>query len=228
MSLPRIAVALVAGFGFGALLSIVPDLASRTQQEPTVNMALQAPSAKAWAFKQPQTAFGGALSHSAGLETRLRVSVMPDVPAVAADFGRSFHPSPLQKCYYVNEHASLCGNFVVLRPSTALRATTGKEAKSESSIDAESIINDLTAKVDSIEDKPQAALYAGGALLAVYFSNSILAAIDAIPLLPKLLELVGTGYSGWFIYRYLFFKSSRAELVTDIEELKKKVSESVK
>jgi hypothetical protein len=27
--------------------------------------------------------------------------------------------------------------------------------------------------------------------------------------LPKLLELVGLGYTGWFVYRYLLFKVTR-------------------
>ena len=41
--------------------------------------------------------------------------------------------------------------------------------------------------------------------------------------LPKIFELVGLGYSAWFTYRYLLFKSSREELVEDIEGLKKKI-----
>ncbi|KAG0455043.1 hypothetical protein HPP92_024335 [Vanilla planifolia] len=42
--------------------------------------------------------------------------------------------------------------------------------------------------------------------------------------LPKLLELVGLGYTGWFVYRYLLFKSSRKELAEDFEALKKKIA----
>ncbi|KAJ0590346.1 putative cyanobacterial aminoacyl-tRNA synthetase, CAAD domain, protein CURVATURE THYLAKOID 1 [Helianthus annuus] len=38
------------------------------------------------------------------------------------------------------------------------------------------------------------------------------------------MELVGLGYSGWFVYRYLLFKSSRKELATDIESIKKKIA----
>lgn len=48
--------------------------------------------------------------------------------------------------------------------------------------------------------------------------------VNGIPLLPKLFELVGLGYSAWFTYRYLLFKSSRQELVNDLEDLKKKIS----
>eukprot|EP00894_Picocystis_sp_ML_P002603 jgi/Pico_ML_1/53120/g3727.t1 len=42
--------------------------------------------------------------------------------------------------------------------------------------------------------------------------------------LPKLMELVGLGYTAWFTYRYLIFKNSRKELVEDIEELKSKIA----
>ncbi|CAI0469736.1 unnamed protein product [Linum tenue] len=42
--------------------------------------------------------------------------------------------------------------------------------------------------------------------------------------LPKIMELVGLGYTGWFVYRYLLFKQSRKELATDIETLKKKIA----
>ncbi|CAK8575277.1 unnamed protein product [Lathyrus sativus] len=40
----------------------------------------------------------------------------------------------------------------------------------------------------------------------------------------NIMELVGLGYTGWFLYRYLLFKSSRKELATDIEALKKKIA----
>merc|ERR1712019_143130 len=88
--------------------------------------------------------------------------------------------SPIKECVYVNQHASLCGNLVVLRPSTALRATAGD--KKEVSVNVDEVVKGVTEKLDSIEDKPQAALYAGGALVAVLISNSIVSSIEALPL----------------------------------------------
>ena len=38
------------------------------------------------------------------------------------------------------------------------------------------------------------------------------------------MELVGLGYTTWFVYRYLLFKDSRAELSADIDEVKAKIS----
>lgn len=82
----------------------------------------------------------------------------------------------------------------------------------------------VTEKWESVEDKPQAILYAGGAVVAVVLVNSVVGAVNSLPLLPKVFELVGLGYSAWFTYKYLLFKSSRAELAADIEELKAKIA----
>merc|ERR1712050_466210 len=127
--------------------------------------------------------------------------------------------SPTQKCIMADKHAAVCGNIVVLRPSVALRAEKGS-----SSLDADTIVDDLKKRIDSIEDKPQAALYAGGTVVALGLANSIVSTVESLPLIPKLFELVGLGYTAWFSYRYLHFKSSRQELIQDIEDLKKKVS----
>jgi len=41
-------------------------------------------------------------------------------------------------------------------------------------------------------------------------TDSLIVSIIAMQL-PKLLELVGLGYSAWFVYRYLLFKVSPPE-----------------
>lgn len=60
--------------------------------------------------------------------------------------------------------------------------------------------------------------------MLLWLASTVVGAVNAVPLLPKLLELVGLGYTSWFVYRYLLFKSSREELLADIEELKKKIT----
>ncbi|CAO2175321.1 unnamed protein product [Urochloa humidicola] len=42
--------------------------------------------------------------------------------------------------------------------------------------------------------------------------------------LPGLLELVGLGYSGWFVYRYLLFQENRKELANNLDALKKRIT----
>ncbi|KAF8723691.1 hypothetical protein HU200_021654 [Digitaria exilis] len=99
-----------------------------------------------------------------------------------------------------------------------------KAASEDTSASGDELIEDLKAKWDAIEDKPTVLLYGGGAVVALWLTSVVVGAINAVPLLPKILELVGLGYTGWFVYRYLLFKESRKELATDIETLKKKIA----
>lgn len=49
------------------------------------------------------------------------------------------------------------------------------------------------------------------ALIAIYLVAAIVDAINDIPLLSPLFELVGIGYTGWFIFRYLLTAENRLE-----------------
>ncbi|MEH2346642.1 MAG: CAAD domain-containing protein [Nostoc sp.] len=49
---------------------------------------------------------------------------------------------------------------------------------------------------------------------------TLLDAINDIPLLSRLFELVGIGYTSWFIFRYLLKVSTRQQLVDEIQLLK--------
>ena len=80
-------------------------------------------------------------------------------------------------------------------------------------------------KWDDTENKGQVITYAAGATFALWLSSSIVGAINAIPLLPKMMELVGLGYSAWFVYRYVLFKDSRKELQETIDDLLMKVND---
>ncbi len=52
---------------------------------------------------------------------------------------------------------------------------------------------------------------------------AVLSAINEIPLLSPVFELVGVIYSGWFVYRYLLNASSRQELSQEFKTLKGQV-----
>ncbi|ACC82173.1 CAAD domain-containing protein [Nostoc punctiforme] len=60
-------------------------------------------------------------------------------------------------------------------------------------------------------------------LAAIVTAKLVLALLDAIndiPLLSPLFELVGIGYASWFIFRYLLKASTRQELANEIQSLK--------
>ncbi|MCL7048979.1 hypothetical protein MKW94_017490 [Papaver nudicaule] len=98
------------------------------------------------------------------------------------------------------------------------------EETSSGSVEVNELFEDLKEKWDGLENKSTVLIYGGGGLVAVWLSTVVVGAINSVPLLPKIMELVGLGYTGWFVYRYLLFKSSRKELASDIESLKKKIA----
>lgn len=61
------------------------------------------------------------------------------------------------------------------------------------------------------------------AIVAVKVVLAILDALNDIPLVSPTFELIGIGYSTWFIYRYLLKASSRQELTDEITTLKSQV-----
>ncbi|XP_058088065.1 protein CURVATURE THYLAKOID 1D, chloroplastic-like isoform X1 [Magnolia sinica] len=65
--------------------------------------------------------------------------------------------------------------------------------------------------------------YGSGASVALWISSALVGAIDSIPLLPKVLEIIGLGFTIWFSYRYVIFKKDRDELSAKIEEFKQQI-----
>lgn len=109
-------------------------------------------------------------------------------------------------------------------PRLSLLRVRAASDDTSTSASGDELVADLKAKWEAIEDKPTFLLYSGGAVVALWLTTVVVGAINSVPLLPKILELVGLGYTGWFVYRYLLFKESRKELATDIETLKKKIA----
>jgi hypothetical protein len=62
-----------------------------------------------------------------------------------------------------------------------------------------------------------------GALITVKVTLAVLDALNDIPLLAPVFELVGIGYTGWFVYRYLLKASTRQELGDELKTLKGQV-----
>ncbi|KAL3814791.1 hypothetical protein ACJIZ3_016059 [Penstemon smallii] len=122
--------------------------------------------------------------------------------------------------------ASICStSFNQLKETRrSSRLLVKASSSEETSIDANELFTDLKEKWDAVENKSTVLIYGGGSIVAVWLASIVVGAINSVPLLPKVMELVGLGYTGWFVYRYLLFKSSRKELATDIEAIKKKIA----
>ncbi|MGK7932602.1 MAG: CAAD domain-containing protein [Microcystaceae cyanobacterium] len=60
-------------------------------------------------------------------------------------------------------------------------------------------------------------------IVSVKVTLAVLDALDDIPLLAPILQLVGLCYTIWFVYRYLWKASNRAELSTEVEAIKQQI-----
>lgn len=58
------------------------------------------------------------------------------------------------------------------------------------------------------------------AIISVKIIVAVLGAIDDIPSLAPLLQVVGLGYTAWFVWRYLWKASNRKELLAEFDAIK--------
>ncbi|GIL46502.1 hypothetical protein Vafri_3498, partial [Volvox africanus] len=64
-----------------------------------------------------------------------------------------------------------------------------------------------------------------GLVVVAYLGNSILTAVDRVPLLPGLLEVIGFVFSCWFGARFVLFAKGRRELREQLQGLRRNVAE---
>ncbi|KAK0580286.1 hypothetical protein LWI29_000332 [Acer saccharum] len=76
---------------------------------------------------------------------------------------------------------------------------------------------------DKVEDKYAVTSLAVTGVIAIWGSSGMISAIDRLPLVPGVLEIVGIGYTGWFVYKNLVFKPDRDALVQKIKDTYKEV-----
>jgi hypothetical protein len=62
-----------------------------------------------------------------------------------------------------------------------------------------------------------------GVIVGIKLTLAILSAVNEIPLLAPTFELVGIGYTAWFVWRYLLQASTRNELTSEINGLKSEI-----
>ena len=62
-----------------------------------------------------------------------------------------------------------------------------------------------------------------GLFLSIKLTLAVLEAINDVPVLAPMFELIGLIYSGWFVYRYLYKASNRSELAREMNALKEQV-----
>ncbi|KAI3512615.1 hypothetical protein L1887_19931 [Cichorium endivia] len=100
------------------------------------------------------------------------------------------------------------------RVAVIAKATSGSSESSTSLNIVESVQNVWDTPEDRI------ALFGLGFafVVALWASLSVVTAIDKLPVVPGVFELIGILFSAWFGYRYLVFKPDREELVQIINK----------
>ncbi|KAL5205338.1 hypothetical protein ABZP36_033547 [Zizania latifolia] len=84
------------------------------------------------------------------------------------------------------------------------------------------VLNQIGVELDS-ENSYTALVYGTSALVAIWISSIVVSALDSVPLVPQVMEVVGLGFTVWFTSRYLIFKENRDELITRIGFIKKQI-----
>ncbi|XP_015963372.1 protein CURVATURE THYLAKOID 1D, chloroplastic [Arachis duranensis] len=110
--------------------------------------------------------------------------------------------------------------------NNSFNGTDGKEKEFPVEDEQQGLSLDFLDKLDlkfDTDDTGSLVVYGGAAVVALWLTSAIVGAIDSIPLFPKVLEVIGLGYTVWFTSRYLLFKKNRDEFVAKLEELREQV-----
>ncbi|KAL8248336.1 hypothetical protein R6Q59_005204 [Mikania micrantha] len=125
----------------------------------------------------------------------------------------SLQPPPLQQ---QNRAWKATGYCRKLARNVAAMAT-GEATPEVVSPDVQELIKPIQEVWEKVEDKyaVSSLLVAGGVFL--WGSVGMISAIDRLPLVPGVFELVGIGYTGYFAYKNLIFKPDREALIDKIK-----------
>ncbi|XP_024972550.1 protein CURVATURE THYLAKOID 1C, chloroplastic [Cynara cardunculus var. scolymus] len=121
-------------------------------------------------------------------------------------------------CTPINKHTVSAIGGQQGRVAVIAKATSGS-SKSSTSL---SIVESVQNFWDKPEDRIALVGFGFAAVVVLWASLSVVTAIDKLPVVPSVFELVGILFSTWFVYRYLLFKPDRKELV---EAINKSVSD---
>ncbi|MQM10702.1 hypothetical protein Taro_043596 [Colocasia esculenta] len=115
------------------------------------------------------------------------------------------------------------GVIVMFSGITTRRNATGEtvaatsSGEEEGSTELPEIVQTVQKAWGKVEDKYAVATIGVAAIIALWASAGVISAIDRLPIVPGVLELVGIGYTGWFAYQNLVFKPDREALLEKIK-----------
>ena len=102
--------------------------------------------------------------------------------------------------------------------NVAAMATGETPAEITSATELPEVFKTIQEAWDKLDDKYTVTSLGLAGVIALWGSTGMISAIDRLPLVPGVLELVGIGYSGWFAYKNLIFKPDREALLQKIKD----------
>ncbi|CAN6836579.1 unnamed protein product [Brassica oleracea var. botrytis] len=125
------------------------------------------------------------------------------------------------RCFLLSRFSPL----LAVRRKIARRNVLTRATEVEAPVTAEAETTELPEIVktaqeawEKVEDKYAIGSLAFAALVALWGSTGLISAIDRLPLFPGVFELVGIGYTGWFVYKNLIFKPDREVLFQKVKD----------
>ncbi|XP_072958417.1 protein CURVATURE THYLAKOID 1B, chloroplastic-like [Typha angustifolia] len=110
------------------------------------------------------------------------------------------------------QNASYCRRIA----RNVISMATG-ETPSEVQTELPEIVKTVQDAWDKLEDKYAVTSLAFAGFVALWSTSGMISAIDRLPVVPGVLELVGIGYTGWFAYRNIIYKPEREALIAKVK-----------
>lgn len=85
------------------------------------------------------------------------------------------------------------------------------------------VTDTLSEKWEESDEKPAIVTLGVYGFVGLVAANGTLRAVDSLPLIPDLLELVGILFSGFFVYQNLLYKPDRAALKETVTKTLNKI-----
>ncbi|XP_031390122.1 protein CURVATURE THYLAKOID 1B, chloroplastic [Punica granatum] len=141
----------------------------------------------------------------------------PFTPPASASFFFSIHYSR-SVAMYIDHFVllfSLPGGKIA---RNVMALATGEAPAEVAATELPVIFKTVKEAWDNVEDKYAVTSLGVAGAVALWGSTGMISAIDRLPLIPGVLELVGIGYTGWFAYKNLIFKPDREALLRKIKD----------
>ena len=76
---------------------------------------------------------------------------------------------------------------------------------------------------EASDEKPTIVAVGFAGLLALYFTNTVVTAVDHLPILSTVFELIGLAFTGWTGYRYFLVDGEKDKMAADVKGVAAKI-----